>query len=99
MIKSNLNPENLFQVIINRVTGFIEFGFAQFFSAVVVSDANYITIIEEDDLSVYLLAIRKEEEKTKPILATKELVEMLTNDSVDYDNKTIYNYKRLLHGC
>ena len=24
---------------------------------------------------------------------------MLTNDSVDYDDKTIYNYKRLLHGC
>ena len=24
---------------------------------------------------------------------------MLTNDSVDYYDKTIYNYKRLLHSC
>ena len=59
---------------------------------------NYIRITEENNL-VYLQAIRNDREITKPILASKELIEMLTNDSVEYDEKTIYNYKKLLHGC
>ena len=41
----------------------------------------------------------KSRETNKPILASKELIEMLGNDSVEYDDKTIYNYKKLLYGC
>ena len=61
---------------------------------------NYIKI-EEDNQNhlVYLQAVRNDRETTKPILASKELIEMLKNDSVEYDEKTIYNYNKSLHRC